>query len=74
VNVVICVTGLRPVDIACKAAVWKIQFEDSCLLGCSTLSLDKHFLIYQIIIVPSHSRSSSLFRLLDLECEGTLIL
>jgi len=74
VTVVICVTGLRPVDIVCKAAVWQTQFEDSCLLRCSTLSLDKHFLIYQTIIVSSHSRSSSLLRLLDLECEGTLIL
>jgi len=52
VTVVICVTGLRPVDIACKAAVWKTQSEDCGLLGCSTLSLDKHFLIYQTIILP----------------------
>lgn len=51
-TVVICVTGLRPVDIACKAAVWKTQSEDCGLLGCSTLSLDKHFLIYQTIILP----------------------
>lgn len=60
-TVVICVAGLRPVDTACKAAVWKTQFEDSCLLGCSTLSLDKHFLIYIKLSLYLHIQDQAIF-------------
>jgi len=47
--------------------------EDSSLLEHTAVLLGEQCLRDQRINVPSHSRSSSLRRLLDRECEGTMI-